>query len=211
MPSVWIHGETPGRCLHPLERGPATSRASSSRYGRRRAHVGPAPERASSCLRSALPRPESQVGRSPPHPTAHASVAQRGDATKGRGQARSRKSRGGGSVTYIRRVAGGPCCCWVVCCEGGSKLPAASGGTPRPPGRESGGGSEGRSLGQRGWSGRREGRGGGLRRRGWGGGEVTRRRFCGAAGLVLGGNGLTRPDLLGPLPVSGYQVDPAFR
>lgn len=44
-----------------------------------------------------------------------------------------------------------------------------------------------------------------------GGGEVTRRRFCGAAGLVLGGNGLTRPDLLGPLPVSGYQVDPAFR
>lgn len=43
------------------------------------------------------------------------------------------------------------------------------------------------------------------------GGEVTRRRFCGAAGTVLGGDGPTWPGLPGPLRVSGVSGRSAFR
>lgn len=108
-------------------------------------------------------------------------------------------------MTYIRRVAGGPGCCFAVCCEGGSKLPAAAGGAP---GAVSQGAAarEGAGAGGAGADGE-EGRGGGRRRRGRGG-EVTRRRFCGAAGLVLGGD---RPGLLGPRPASGVSGRSAFR
>lgn len=44
-----------------------------------------------------------------------------------------------------------------------------------------------------------------------GGREVTRRRFCGAAGLILGGDRPAWPGLLGPLPTSGVSGPSAFR
>lgn len=40
---------------------------------------------------------------------------------------------------------------------------------------------------------------------------MTRRRFCGAVGLVLGGDGPARPGLLGLLPASGVSSPSAFR
>lgn len=40
--------------------------------------------------------------------------------------------------------------------------------------------------------------------------EVTRRRFCGAAGLVLGGDGPAWPGLLGSLPASRLSGPSAF-
>lgn len=200
---------------------PRASRTLPPPSGTRRCHVSRVQlsVREEACPRRASPRacfvtPEVRPaaaevsGRGlPTPPTSPASVAQRGDATKGRGQARARKSRGRECYVY-------PASSWrfglLLGCVLWGRVEAARCLRRNPLGRESGSRGEGRSLGRRGWSGRREGRGGGLRRRGWGG-EVTRRRFCGAAGLVLGGNGLTQPGLLGSLPVSGFQVGPAFR
>ena len=76
-------------------------------------------------------------------------------------------------------------------------------------GRESGGPGEGGS-----WGWRREG--GGQGGSGWRaaqarlGEDVTRRRFCGAAGLVLGGDGPAWPGLLGSLPASRLSGPSAF-
>lgn len=104
-------------------------------------------------------------------------------------------SPGGGGVTYIRRIAGGPGCCWAVCCEGGSKPPAAARGASLAVSRGAAAkeGAEGREgLGRTAGRVRAEAGSGGVAVC-VEGGEVTRRRFCGAAGLVLGGDGPTWP------------------
>ena len=75
-------------------------------------------------------------------------------------------------------------------CEGGSKPPLLP---EEPLGRELGAAAR-EGAGEREGLGRTAGRvGAEAGAGGVGGGEVTRRRFCGAAGLVLGGDWPTWP------------------
>lgn len=95
-----------------------------------------------------------------------------------------------------------------MCSEGGSNPPAgAAGGDPWTVSRAAAA-REGARVGGAGTNGGKVGAEAGA-----GGvvGEVTRRRFCGASGLVLGGDGPTQPGLLGPLLICRVSGQSALR